>query len=101
MGIPGFAAEAALYDSNGSYRGVISTGSKAGVSTVLPQQLILRRMGPITGGQFFGGRMLVAFQCDRLTCTCQGDDDCNDMFSSGVCGDIATCRDGGCWCWRL
>ena len=26
------------------------------------------------------------------TCICTGDDDCNDMFSSGVCGDKAICQ---------
>lgn len=31
------------------------------------------------------------YSCEGLVCTCQGDDDCNDMFGSGKCGDPATC----------
>jgi hypothetical protein len=31
-------------------------------------------------------------------CTCTGDDDCNDMFGAGVCGDIAVCNPNGCAC---
>lgn len=26
------------------------------------------------------------FQCSSTSCSCRGDRDCNDMFSSGVCG---------------
>jgi hypothetical protein len=33
------------------------------------------------------------FTCDDGlgTCTCVGDDQCNDMFGSGLCGSDATC----------
>jgi hypothetical protein len=31
-------------------------------------------------------------------CTCTGDDDCNKMFTDGVCGDIAVCYPTGCAC---
>ena len=27
------------------------------------------------------------FVCDGNLCLCTGDDDCNDMFGSGFCGD--------------
>ena len=38
-----------------------------------------------------GGR--ASFSCQGLQCTCQGVEDCNDMFTSGKCGDIASCDD--------
>jgi hypothetical protein len=42
-----------------------------------------------------GGRTSprLGYSCEGLKCTCIGDDDCNDMFSDGVCGDIAVCDD--------
>lgn len=38
--------------------------------------------------------------CSGLQCTCTGDAQCNEMFESGVCGDIATCEEttGVCKC---
>jgi hypothetical protein len=43
------------------------------------------------------------FTCSGLVCSCTGDTDCNDMFSSKVCGDLATCNlnTGVCGCFRL
>ena len=40
-----------------------------------------------------GGGTAAGFSCDDSanTCTCTGDDDCNDMFGSGLCGGRATC----------
>ena len=38
-----------------------------------------------------GGGAEQSFECDLGICTCTGDADCNDMFESGVCGDIAVC----------
>jgi hypothetical protein len=40
-----------------------------------------------------GGGAGAGFTCDdgANTCTCTGDDDCNDMFGSGLCGGQATC----------
>lgn len=42
----------------------------------------------------------MGYTCEGLSCTCVGDEDCNDMFLHGGCGDIASCRseDGSCWC---
>jgi len=37
-----------------------------------------------------GGTQL-GYTCDGLMCTCTGDVDCNDMFSSGKCGDVSSC----------
>jgi len=40
-----------------------------------------------------GGGTVASFTCDDTanTCTCVGDDDCNDMFGSGLCGPNAIC----------
>ncbi len=40
------------------------------------------------------------YSCEGLQCTCQGDVDCNDMFGSGKCGDVASCDNdtGICKC---
>ena len=89
--------------SAGVSRAVFPTPVRAGL---VPARVIglaprfgLGRVGPIVDG---GGRL--GFSCGRLTCDCSGDDDCNDMFSSGVCGDIALCDEAGgevsCWCFR-
>jgi len=49
------------------------------------------------GGTILGGGGLVmapttpAYDCNSLACVCDGDDDCNDLFGSGLCGD------GICW----
>jgi hypothetical protein len=43
------------------------------------------------------------FDCsDPLKCTCTGDEDCNDLFSTGKCGDVASCDtgEGKCWCFK-
>lgn len=36
-----------------------------------------------------GGTM--NFSCNMTSCTCRGDHDCNNMFSSTVCGKSAVC----------
>ena len=43
----------------------------------------------------------LAFDCGVFVCGCSGDDDCNDMFTRGVCGGDAVCVEdgaGGVWC---
>jgi hypothetical protein len=47
----------------------------------------------------FGGRGL-GFACGPAGCVCTGDADCNDMFSTSVCGPYAVCIDNVCWCSR-
>jgi hypothetical protein len=47
--------------------------------------------------------VVMQYNCDDpAVCTCSGDDDCNDLFSSGKCGDIASCDTGAgtCWCFK-
>ena len=44
--------------------------------------------------------------CSGLLCTCSGDEDCNDMFSSGECGDLSGCDTSDpeqpqCWCFSF
>jgi hypothetical protein len=52
-----------------------------------PQEI---RTALIAGG---GGGVAASFTCDDTanTCTCIGDDDCNEMFGSGLCGPNASC----------
>ncbi len=47
-----------------------------------------------------GGTM--NFSCGMTSCTCRGDADCNNMFSSNVCGGSAVCDSGSgeCSCLR-
>ncbi len=40
------------------------------------------------------------FTCGTLMCSCKGDADCNDMFSTNVCGPYAICIDNYCYCFR-
>lgn len=38
------------------------------------------------------------FWCVGGICGCTGDTDCNDMFTSAVCGDAAVCVGDNCYC---
>ncbi len=40
------------------------------------------------------------FQCGGFGCVCTGDADCNDMFSTNVCGRAAVCIGLYCYCER-
>lgn len=60
-----------------------------------------RYQGPRTELPPKGGTM--NFQCNMTSCTCQGDADCNNMFTSNVCGRSAVCDTSGnveCSCLR-
>jgi hypothetical protein len=66
------------------------------------------KIAPTTrfGGVLTVGGSGLGFQCTGLHCSCNGDDDCNDMFTTNVCGDIAQCyedSDGSvrCECLRI
>jgi len=101
MRAPGYIAETSLYQSKCFYRCRMTVGIVARVPTVLPQLgRVVAPVRPINAGRFAGGGRL-GFECGGLACTCSGDADCNDMFSTGVCGQIAGCVDDGCWCLRL
>jgi hypothetical protein len=47
------------------------------------------------------GRGGLSYDCGNLACSCSGDDDCNDLFSSDKCGPIAVCYPDGCVCIRI
>ena len=40
------------------------------------------------------------FQCSQRFCACSGDEDCNDMFTTNVCGPYAICFGDLCICYR-
>lgn len=40
------------------------------------------------------------FQCGPIFCMCTGDADCNDMFTTNVCGPSAICINNVCFCAR-
>jgi hypothetical protein len=101
VNMPGFTADNSLYKTSGHYvvagaqnylsgeQGITSqlrVGGLGGVSTTH------RKIGP------------TFFQCGwnpkTLTseCTCAGDMDCNRMFTSGFCGENASCDTGNGTC---
>jgi len=43
----------------------------------------------------------INFSCQNLVCVCTGDIDCQDLFTTGQCGDIAICYEDGCICLRI
>ena len=57
----------------------------------------------VLAAQKGNGGTRLGYTCEGLQCTCQGDVDCNDMFGSGKCGDIASCDNdtGICKCLML
>jgi hypothetical protein len=71
MNLPHFNAQASLGPTMGIYGGNAVFG-ELGAGKVLP--------------------VLLRYNCDSSYCTCTGDDDCNDMFSSDVCGPTAICQ---------
>lgn len=44
-----------------------------------------------------------SFTCNPTFCQCKGDDDCNNMFGSNVCGTVAECnvKTDTCTCFRF
>lgn len=50
-------------------------------------------LGPRRGG--------LNYDCGDLACACTGDEDCNDLFTSGKCGPVAVCYPDGCVCLRF
>lgn len=46
------------------------------------------------------GRAGLGFSCNPLFCACSGDADCNDMFTTSLCGPRAICIDNVCYCGR-
>jgi hypothetical protein len=102
MNMPGFTADVTLQSASGHYHTRESCGS-FGQAIVSPQ--VLRSLGRGFGSmsqrlRFRGGGL--GFTCQGIECSCSGDADCNDMFSTDLCGDIAVCyEDGTCRCLRV
>jgi hypothetical protein len=48
----------------------------------------------VSNPRLWGG---LGFECNSLYCTCSGDDDCNDLFSTNACGagSSALCTGSG------
>jgi hypothetical protein len=42
----------------------------------------------------------LGFTCNPLFCSCTGDADCNDMFTTALCGPRDICIDSVCYCIR-
>ncbi len=68
MAIPGYTAGASLYKKSERYQHEIS----------------VRAINDRATASF-------AFNCEGSACVCTGDADCNDMFSTNVCGGSAQC----------
>lgn len=86
--MPGFNAVSSLSKSTQSYHTSVSGIPSVISPSVMPQAL--RDVGSGGGG---GGAGLsgLGFTCGGTSCRCDGDSDCNDMFSTNVCGPNAYC----------
>lgn len=97
--LPGFQGELALSSSARGYRGFAGAGAPAYRPRVVSQLTAPPGAPGRSGQRLATGRL--GFACGGFACTCSGDEDCNDMFSTGACGDIAQCVDDMCWCLRF
>ena len=79
-----------IQKSGKSISGAVRIGMTSDIRT---QKLSLSRRPGGGGG--------LNFSCQNLVCVCTGDQDCNDLFTSDLCGDIAICYPDGCFCIRL
>jgi len=91
MNLPGFTAETLASWKNGHYRPL--TYSQGTHDHVLPAQAFVSRAA--TGFRVGLGGQGLGFNCGGLGCVCSGDADCNDMFSTNVCGPWAYCFESG------
>lgn len=100
MAIPGFTAEAAAAAPSGHYQ--LRSRSDGLDGRVRPAQALSYRTA--SGFHFGASRQGLGFSCGALGCVCTGDADCNDMFSTNVCGPNAVCFESGsgvvCVCLR-
>jgi hypothetical protein len=102
MTVPGFTADVTLVGGRARYR----LGDLASPSTYAGslQPALGLRFAPLPSSRMIGRTL--GFTCQGAKCSCSGDPDCNDLFSSGLCGDIAACYEqpgGGvkCECLRI
>jgi hypothetical protein len=74
--------------------------SVKGVARIRVGDTLTRRHIDILTKGLLSIRARAGFECSGPLCVCTGDDDCNDMFTTGLCGD-AICfetADGGVVC---
>jgi len=81
MSLPGFNAETTLGPLSGHYRSCDFALADFNAEEAVTPEL---RIGT-------GGRGRLGFSCGPFGCICSGDSDCNDMFTTNVCGPHAVC----------
>jgi hypothetical protein len=87
MNTPTFTAEKSLYNSSEHY-----------VPTYVHTSPLTGEIYPaLLGNQFTRSQ---SFSCNAVVCACQGDADCNDMFTTNLCSGASKCYDDVCWCVR-
>lgn len=104
MSIPLFTADSAAYFGR-THGHNARTRRSVGEPVVRAQA---RTPGALSTGRphsfrpLWGATSSVAFECSGPFCVCRGDEDCNDMFSTDVCGPVAECNynTGVCICLR-
>lgn len=98
MTLPGFTAETSCARSTRTYASRLGHAQQAADGLGLAAGRLGRVRATAPGSA-------LAFTCNGLECSCEGDADCNDLFSTGLCGDIASCDETGgrvrCRCLRL
>jgi hypothetical protein len=93
MIMPGYTAEASLYGKRGRYRTELGVRPEADAGAprgdlLYPQAMHAAAMAGSSAGF---SRASLGFTCGRGGCVCSGDMDCNDMFTTNVCGPNAVC----------
>ena len=71
----------------------VSGPIRVGTTSDFVAQFRARGIGPGHGGR--------NWSCEDVVCVCQGDEDCNQLFTWGPCGPIAVCYPDGCICIRF
>jgi hypothetical protein len=100
MDMPGFTADASLRNRSGSYRALHAGIASPHHGLAFPQFYSLDRLAFIGPGRPRTIGPVGHFKCGwsdathSAQCSCVGDRDCNDMFTSGVCGENASCDTG-------
>ena len=103
MKLPGFLIDIGNNGIDNSLRTVKAKGTTTQTDIIVAQA----SPGPLPSRRNqmnFNSRVMspaMNYSCQGMLCSCSGDDDCNDMFTSGGCGDIAQCDERGCWCLRF
>ena len=62
-----------------------------------PLKITPLQRSAVLSARHFGGQN---FSCNGSYCACTGDADCNDMFTTNVCGPTAVCIGTSCFCGR-